>query len=100
MPAAGLARLVRRPNGSVALKTLLPRPSQNWRKLKAALMTDGVLRGSTRRNMTEVLSLNGSVGSTVRTQLSGPGAGAPAGGPLGINAPLNVPADAKRSLVS
>ena len=31
------------------MKTFSARPSQNWRWLKTALMTDGVLRGSTRR---------------------------------------------------
>ena len=42
----------RRPKGLTPLKTYSARPSQKLRKLKTALMTVGVLRGSTRRVLT------------------------------------------------
>ncbi len=47
--AVGSATIARRPNGLTPLKVLLARPSQKLRKLKTALMLDGVLRGSTLR---------------------------------------------------
>src|SRR4051794_32759556 len=44
-----VAAVSREPNGSTPLKSFCARPSQKLRKLKTALMTDGVLRPVGRR---------------------------------------------------
>jgi DNA-binding CsgD family transcriptional regulator len=62
---------VRSPNGETPLKWFWARPPQKLRKLKTALITLGVLRGSTRRTFTPAM-LNPSI-SGMPVQVSGSG---------------------------
>ena len=53
----------RRPKGLTPLNTNSARPSQKLRRLKTALMTVGVLRGSTRRVLIPAMRKSGSATS-------------------------------------
>src|SRR5690349_15219453 len=83
--AVGSPAMLAAPNGSTPLKVLLARPSQKLRRMNTALMTLGVLRGSTRRVSPAAVWKVPSGG------LAQPSAAAPAA--VEVNVPLSAPAE-------
>ena len=75
--------MIAAPNGSTPLKMLLARPSQKLRRMNTALITVGVLRGSTRR----VSPAPWKMRSGSRVQLSATAAG----GGTEVKVPLERP---------
>jgi len=67
------ASTLREPNGSTPLKSFCARPSQKLRKLKTALITDGVLRPVVRRTSVPPMLNSGSAPSTCWSSAGSPG---------------------------
>src|SRR3954462_3062198 len=63
----------REPNGLTPLKSFCARPSQKLRKLKTALMTDGVLRPVLRRTGVPLTLKSGSLVANVWSSSGSPG---------------------------
>src|SRR3954464_5664336 len=68
-----VAVVSREPNGSTPLKSFCARPSQKLRKLKTALMTDGVLRPVVRRTGVPLTLKSGSLVANVWSSAGSPG---------------------------
>src|SRR3954471_20187459 len=68
-----VAAVSREPNGSTPLKSFCARPSQKLRKLKTALMTDGVLRPVERRTGWSLTLKSGSLVANVWSSAGSPG---------------------------
>src|SRR4051794_30680671 len=68
-----VAAVSREPNGATPLKSFCARPSQKLRKLKTALMTDGVLRPVERRTGWPPTLKSGSLVANVWSSAGSPG---------------------------